>query len=268
MSMAPAPTAFNGRSVIAAALAAVSALGFATSYAGAPRDWLRHAISRTVEGEDRQAPAPMVARYAIDEGGAFTLDRSAGEALLKFEDSPEVWVLSPSHGPRGDVIYRNDVGELVLRATKLGGMTIFTSRRPGGSAAALAGPGSPLRLTPLGPAGLYQRLFQASVRCTRAAQHLVGFDALDANPASDGLIADAALVTMGAMIGLAARSDGKGLLARIGKVAFIEGVRPAAEMRGGVLTITVAPALGMAGRPSSERIISAFGGPRAALARF
>jgi hypothetical protein len=190
----------------------------------------------------------------MDAGGDFILDRTARTVLLKFDDSQEVWVLWPSRAPRGDVIYRNDVGEPILRATRLGGMTVFTSRRPSGSAAALSGASSSLRLAALGPVGLYQRLFQASVRCSRVAQHLVGFDALDATPASDGVIADAALVTAIAMATVASRPYGKSLLARVTKVSFAEGEHPEVALRGAVLSVTVAPKLGIAGRPSSERV--------------
>ncbi|HEY5072689.1 MAG TPA: DUF4908 domain-containing protein [Caulobacteraceae bacterium] len=260
--MAAASTALKRQALTLAALAAASIAGFAASsaYCGIAPNWLRNAI-RAERGEDRQAAAPVVARYGIDEGGVFIFDRSARRPLLKLEDGAEVWVLYPSRGPRGDVIYKNDMGEPVLRATKLGGMTVFTSRRPGGSAATLLGPSAPLRIAPLGPVGLYERLFQASVRSSRVAQHLVGFDALDANVGSDGLIADAALVAVGAMVSLAARPGGRSALARVGKVAFVEGGKPEVSMRAGVLMITVAPSRGLAGRPSSERIMSALGGP-------
>ena len=70
---------------------------------------------------------------------------------MKFEDSPEVWVLlAAARRPRGDMIYKNDLGEPVLRATRLGGVTVFTDQRPGAGRPALAGAGAPLRLAPWG----------------------------------------------------------------------------------------------------------------------
>ncbi len=257
--MAAADTAFDGRALTIAAFAAASALGFPhPSAAGAPA-WLRHALHRTQETAEWQAAPPPVARYTIDEGGVFILDRSARFTLIKFEDSPEVWVLYPARAPRGDIIYKNDMGEVVLRATKLGGMTVFTSRRPGGSAAALDGASVPLRIAPLGPAALYQRLFQTSIRCSKSANHLISIEALDVGPASDGLVGDAAIVTAEAMAELATRAEGRALLARVGKVAFVEGKGANANLRAGVLTITVAASQGPAGRPSSERIMRALG---------
>jgi hypothetical protein len=195
----------------------------------------------------------------MDDGGEFILDQEGREALIRFSDSPEVWALSRSRGPRGDIIYKNDISEPVLRATKLGGMTVFTPRRPEGAAAALVGPATPMRLAPLGPALLFQRLVQDSVRSSRAAQHQIEFDAPEVDPSSDGLIADAAAAVVEAMITLSMRPGGRAILARLGSVAIEQAARSAVVLRGRVVSITVNPALGFAGRPSSERILMALG---------
>ena len=252
--MAAAHTALHGRSPAVVALAVASLLGFTHVYAATAPAWLRHALHRPKHEAQGEAAAPPVGRYVIDEGGVFILDRTSRNPLIKFNDSSEVWVLFPSRAPRGDTLYKNDMGETVLRATRLGGMTVFTSHRPGGSAAAFEAGASPLKLAPLGPRALYDHLYQASVRYSRAAQHLIDIDALDIGAASDGLVADAAVVTDNAMTALSARPEGKALLARVVKVAFVEGDGPDVSMRGGILTVTVAAAQGLAGRPSSERI--------------
>jgi hypothetical protein len=147
----------------------------------------------------------------------------------------------------------------MLRATKLGGMTVFTPKRPEGAAAALIGPGTPLKLYSLGPVLLYHHLYQASVRSSRAAQHQIEFDAPDADPSSDGLIADTASIVIEAMVDLAGRPGGHAILARLGSIAIQTGNHPAVALRGRVVTISVDPALGFAGRPSSERILQALG---------
>ena len=259
LAMAPASLALRGKSAIAAALAAASVLGFGAPCDAAP-PFLRNALGLEHMDEGRAGASPQVARYMIDEGGVFVLDRSTGHPLLKFDDSPEIWVLSQARGPRGDIIYKNDLGETMLRATRLGGMTVFTAKRPAGSAAALSGATSPLRMPTLGPVVLYQRLFQASVRATRAAQHLVEFEAPDADAYSDALIADAAVVTVEAFVTIAGQPDGRALLSRIGKIAFIEGAKTSATLQGGVLTVTVSPKEGIAGRPSSRRILKCMSG--------
>jgi hypothetical protein len=245
----------GGRIMLAGALAVASVLALSGGASAAAPAWLKRAFAL-----HRARPAaPTVERFSIDSGGGFTLDRSLGRPLLKFDDSPEVWALTASRGPRGDLIYLNDSGQPVLRTTRLGGVTVFTARRPEGSAAAESGAGAPLRLASIGPERLYQRLVQASARCSRAAQHLIAFDVPDADPGSDGVIADAAGVASEAIVALAAHYGGRTLLAHVTKVEIETGRLPGATLRGGVIYVTVAPPQGVAGRPSSERILVSIG---------
>ncbi|MFN3583612.1 MAG: DUF4908 domain-containing protein [Pseudomonadota bacterium] len=242
---------------IAAALLGVVALGFALLGFAQPasaQTGLRQGLFGKPAGAGRQVQAPPVARYVSEDGQIFVLDRTQGRPLLKFEDSPEVWALKAQPAPRGDVIYKNDLGEPMLRATRLGGVTVFTDARPDGAAAALAGDGPPLRLSPLSPQALLERLAQASLRASRAARRTILFEA-EATPASSALIADAATVTSVAVVRMSRRKDGRTLLAQFRKVLLIEGQRASADIEDQVLKITVAPAQGLAGRPSSERIV-------------
>ena len=204
--------------------------------------------------------SPATGRYETDEGGIFIFDRSAPRPLLKFEDDPEIWVLQPAPGPRGDVIYRNDLGEEMLRATSLGGMTVFTEKRPDGSPAALDGASPPLRVAPLSPAGLFNRFYQASVRVSRAAQHPIGFETReDAEPATAAAIGDAALVASEALIDMSASPKGKALLARLAGVVIAQGGKPTVSMQHGSLVVTIVPNQGVFGRPSSRLIERAAG---------
>ena len=203
---------------------------------------------------------PVIGRYQTDEGGVFVLDRSTPRPLLKFGDNPEIWALQPARGPRGDTIYRNDLGEEMLRATRMGGMTVFTETRPDGSAAALDGASSPLRMGSLTSEALYSHLFQAMVRTSRAAQHQIEFAAgKDPDPATSALIADTAMVISQALIEMASRPINKGVVTRIMGVVIVAGPKPAVALQRGVLTVTIAPSDGFAGRPSSRWIERAAG---------
>lgn len=248
------PTA-SRKTVLLALLAALAA-GFAAP--AAAQEGLRHGLFGKHAGSGRAA-TPPVARYVSEDGQTFVLDRTQSRPLLKFEDSPEVWALHSMPAPRGDVIYKNDLGEPVLRATRLGGVTLFTAARPAGTAAALAGDGPPLRLAPLGPQALLERLAQASLRASRAARRTILFEA-EATPASSALIADAATVTSVAVVRMSRRKDGRAALAQFRKVLLVEGRKASAEIDDGVLKITVAPSQGLAGRPSSGRIIKTTAG--------
>lgn len=240
-----------------AALAAAGLAGLASPAWAGPEN-----LRENLFGERQMAPgrntSPPIARYVSQEGDVFVLDRSQNRPLLKFQDSPEVWALKPQPAPRGDIIYKNDLGEPVLRATRLGGLTLFTEDRPGGTAAALAGGGPALRLPALGPQALLERLAQASARATRAARRLIPFEA-DASPASSALVADAALVASEAVIRMSKKPGGLSLINRFNKVALVEGRKPGASVHQGVMHITITPGDGLAGRPSSDRIMAAAG---------
>jgi hypothetical protein len=202
---------------------------------------------------------PPAGRWQADPGDAFILDRSNARPLLRFDSSPEIWVLQVVPAPRGDVIYKNDSGRSMLRATMVGGMTLFTPQRPAGSAAAYAGAAPPLRfMQPLGPTGLFRVLAQSSVRASRAAQHLIGMDTeWDADSA--WLQADAAVVAAEAFVRMAEMPNGRRLMARVASITIVAGARPGARLAGGTLTLTITPRMGIAGRPSSDRIIQAIG---------
>jgi len=156
------------------------------------------------------------------------------------------------------MIYKNDLGEPVLRATRLGGLTIFTEHRPDGEAAALVGIASPLKLAIMGPAAFGYRLAEASDRASRVARRIIVFGA-DATPTSAPLIADAALVTSAALVRIGKRSDGRQLLDRILRVELIEGPKASVQLSDGVLLVVVVPPQGLAGRPSSDRILQVAG---------
>jgi len=240
----------------------VAALAAAGGLACAPQALAGPEVLREGLFGDRPSPgrsvSPPVARYVSQDGDGFVLDRSQPRAFLKFDDSPEVWALHPQPAPRGDVIYKNDLGEPMLRATRLGGLTIFTAERPGGSPAAMSGGGLTLRLPAMGPQALLERLAQASAKATRAARRLIPFEA-DASPASSAVVADAAMVAAEAVVRMSRRPDGKGLLARFKKVKLVEGRKPSAVVHGSEMRITVAPGEGLAGRPSSDKIMQAAG---------
>lgn len=246
------------------AIVAALVLGCAALGAGAPAhaddlgSVLRDGLFGSPPNTSRRAATPMVAHYVAETGDEFVLDRSAPQPLLRFDDDSEVWALQPQSGPRGDIIYKNDLGVTVLRATKLGGLTLFTHERPEGAAVAVEGETSPIRLAPMGPSALLQRLAQASARASRAAQRLVSVGA-DATPQSAALIADAAMVAADAMVRISKTSGGRGTLNRIEKIFVAQGKKPSASVQNGVLVVTVRPDMGIAGRPSSERVAMAMG---------
>jgi hypothetical protein len=72
-------------------------------------------------------------------------------------------------------------------------------------------------------------------------------------------VADAAMVTAEAVVRLAGQPEGRRVLNGVSKVTLVEGRRPGASLRAGVILITITPEDGLAGRPSSDRILAAAG---------
>ncbi|ATQ41716.1 DUF4908 domain-containing protein [Caulobacter mirabilis] len=237
--------------ILAAALALLSLAASPALAQGSLKDFL---FGERADQTQRRPAAPPVARYVSETGEGFILDRSSGKPLLKFESSYEVWALQPEVGPRGDINYKNDLGQIILRATKLGGFTLFTRKRPSGSSAEVMGAAPALRLKPVSPLALYQLMRLSSARASKASGRVIAFEA-DATPASSPLIADASVIASEAIVRLSSTPKGRVQLEKIGKVVIVEGARPSVVLKNGVLLIVVTPDDGMAGRPSSDRII-------------
>ena len=241
------------RALLACAVLSLGAAIGTPTLGAAP---LSFSEAMTGQRAGERTETPVIGRYQTDEGGEFVLDRSARPPLLKFGDNPEIWVLQPAPGPRGDTIYRNDLGEEMLRATRMGGMTVFTETRPDGSAAAFDGASPPLRIPPaMSAEALESRLFQDMIHTSRVTQHQIGFAAgKDPNPGTSALMADTAMIVSQALIEMAGRPGNKGIVTRIMEVMIIVGPRPAVALERGVLTVTITPSAGLNGRPSSRWI--------------
>lgn len=234
----------------------VAAVSVPASSAGA-QTRLGHGQGQGMFGARGRAEiSPPVAKYVGADERGFVLDRSSRTPLLRFDGSSEVWVLRPAPGPRGDVIYKDDLGRQVVRASRLGGLTVFTADQPAGMPAALAGQAGSLWPSAISPAALFQHFALQSRRVYRGTRRKLSFETVqDATPATATLLADAATVTAEAITRFNSRKGENGRMARLRSVRFSTGARPAVAVEGTALTITVAPGEGLAGRPSSERIV-------------
>jgi hypothetical protein len=212
-------------------------------------------------GESRGAANPPVARYVAGEGGrSFIFDRLAvaPDALLKFDDEPEVWVLEPSPAPGGGKIYRNDAGERVLRVSSLGGLTLYTPRATEGVAVSILGDADELLPPPVTPPdAMLLRAVQAAARAGRASQHQITFSTSQMPPQWTPIFAEAFNIAADAIVKLSRQKQAKAILAKLDTVQFMAGSRADVSVNGAVMTITLAPSKGFAGRPSSNRIMKA-----------
>ena len=196
---------------------------------------------------------PPTGRYVADSGEAFVLDRSGQRPLLRFDQREETWVLRPTAAPRGDVIYRNDAGDQILRVTPGGGMTIYTPRAPGGSPASLSGPGQSLAPPTLGPFLLFQLMERRSAMISQALGRLVEINL--SGERSEALCVEALVVTTEAVIRIARSPTARQHLSQLRSITILEGGRTSVTYARGQLIVVVNPDEGMAGRPSSARVI-------------
>jgi hypothetical protein len=232
---------------------------FASAQAQPPRT-LREAMVGTVaeDGRDRER-APITARYVSEKGASFVFDRSGPTPLLQFDRGLEIWALHAAPGPRGDLIYKNDLGQPVLRISRLGGLTLFTQENPDGMPAALVAAARPFRVPGLTPSQVLQILAHSSERASRAARRVVTFEAgvrgQEVTASTAYLVADAAGIAAEAIYRLSLTPRGRVALTRVTGVKVLYGPRPTARLREGVLEVIVTPRMGMAGRPSSGVIM-------------
>jgi len=209
---------------------------------------------------------PPPGRYVSDSGEAFTLDRAGQRPLLRFDRRDETWVLRPTAAPRGDVIYRNDAGQQIMRVTPGGGITVYTARAPGGSPASYAGPGENLAPPTLGPAQLFQLMTRRSAMLSQTMGRLIQIN-VETGEAAEGLTVEALILSTDAVLRIARSPTNRSTLSQLRRIVIVEGPRATVTYFRGDLRIVVAPAQGVAGRPSSARVIRAFLPPETASTR-
>ncbi|HEY4031656.1 MAG TPA: DUF4908 domain-containing protein [Caulobacteraceae bacterium] len=209
-------------------------------------------------GESRGAANPSVARYVASVGGrSFTFDRSAAapDALLKFDDDSEVWVLEASPAPGGGKIYRNDAGDRVLQVTCLGGLTLYVNK-PEGDPVAILGDAEELLPPPVtAPDAMLLRAVQAAARAGRASQHQITFTTSQMPPQATPIFLESFSIAADAIVKLSRQKQAKPFLAKLDTVQFLIGPRPDVSLNGSTMIVTLTPAKGFAGRPSSNRIM-------------
>ncbi|HRE45829.1 MAG TPA: DUF4908 domain-containing protein [Terricaulis sp.] len=188
-------------------------------------------------------------RYATPDGGVrFVFDRTgARAALLRFDGDDEVHVLLPEMGSRGDEIYRNEDGSIMLRVTAQGGVTVYTRQIRTGAAASELASVAPITPQAVAAAQLNERVRLLQIRAARAVGEPVQFVVpAQMSAAVAGLVVDAAERV--------AEGLTQAPLTGVRRVVISLGRQPAAALRGEVLYVQVAPEMGYAGRPSSNAI--------------
>lgn len=251
-----ATTGVGARLLQGAGLAlAVACLASAVEAEAQTRSNVQAEQSRAIRDQTVTRTTPPPGRYVSEAGQSFVLDQAGSLTLLRFERSTETWALRPSSAPRGDTIYRNDAGEQVLRVTTGGGITVYTTRTPGGSPVSRSGPPVSLEPPSLGPVQMFNLMARRSGMVSEAMGRLVRIN-LDGQE-SEALCIEALIVTTDAVVRIARSPSARPFLDRLRSITIVEGQRSSVTYSGGDLRVVVDPRRGIGGRPSSARVIRA-----------
>lgn len=187
-------------------------------------------------------------RYSTPDGIRFVFDRSGGRAaLVRFEGDPEVHVLRPAMAAGGGEIYQTEDGAVMLRVTPHGGIIIYTRTMRTGSPVSEVSRVAPLMPESVAFAEMQERFRRLQAQARRRVGQTVTF-AVPSRMSAEaaGVVLDAA---ERAAEGLAAAP-----MTSVRHVIINIGRTPALALRGDTLLIQVNPALGYAGRPSSNTV--------------
>lgn len=206
---------------------------------------------------DPDAAAPQAAAYSAGDGRLrFVLDRSRPRfVLMQFAGDPEVWALRPSWGPRGDEFLTNDVGDVMVRISSLGGITVYGPLGANGGPASLQGRASALA-SPKQKSGTLQNIVEGSLRWFERVSHpSIRVEAAAGLPPA---LVHEALERVAAGMSRLPRGWFGQPRRLVRRVRVDRASEPSARLAGRELFISVTPGWGYAGRPSSAAVQRAF----------
>ncbi len=261
-----------------AGLAMASAEALAQNYTLAQQREANPFSALVGERRERRADRPRgeVERYVLAaDNRAFLIESRSRTARVKFlcgpEDprlgcsldpaapAPEIYLLTVTRGPRGDVIFKNADGVTYLRIASYGGATVYWPGDPAGSAASKSfGDDHAIELE--------AAEFETAARRAKFATAIVS--ALTGSPitfdlvapaqeagANASVLADAIVRTAIGVSAVAGDATGARILGeRINRVAFEAGTAPSARFEDNALVIRYVPDRGIAGRMSSRAV--------------
>ena len=225
----------------------------------------------------RRASGGEVERYVLASDDRAFLFENEGEAArvtflcgdgdprldCQLDDvgpAPEIYLLHPTRGPRGDMIYKNIEGETFLRIASYGGATVFWPGAGRGFAASKSfGDDRSLRLPQFDFAVASRRAQAATAVVSALAGAPIIFD-VGSVPTTEGsnatVLADVVIRAANGVHAVADDPTGARIIAsRINKVSFIVDESPSVTMNEGVMEIRYVPNADIAGRPSTATIV-------------
>lgn len=173
--------------------------------------------------------------------------------------SPEIYELSATRAPRGDVIYKNALDETLLRIAAYGGATVYWPGESRGVAASKSfGDDRPLTLGFVDRETAVRRAQGAAAQISAMTGSPIYFDisAAGSTPGENAaVLADAIVTAAKGVAEVASDETGAAVVAaRIKRVTFLPSSDPEVSLGGSVLEIRYVPNQDINGRLSSARI--------------
>lgn len=261
------------------AVAAAAASLFAAAGAQNPAlraDPFSALVGKRQPAEERLAANVAVERYVVaTDDRVFLFQSARGEGRMKFlcgqtdrrlsclidrvNPAEEIHLLTASRVSRGDVVWRNQEGETLLRVAAYGGVTVFWPGDARGQAASKSfGEDPPLTLDQATIETARSRAQAATALISAKVGAPVIFDIGDPGPDARGgasVLADAVVRAADGMNMVAEDPTGARVIAsRIRHVRLMPAASPTLALDKDELTVGYYPSGDVAGRPSSARV--------------
>jgi hypothetical protein len=203
---------------------------------------------------------PRIAHYSSEYARVgFVLDRSGELAKLRFDGSEEIFVLRWQPAAGGDRLLVRDDGEVVLRVSGLGGMTLFTPENRRGIPVGPDGAASPLAPAPpaIGSVRDIAGRIMAQLRAETGKEIVfeANWGAASGDEGARGILFDAIRNAGTALFEISRTAPGRtGITNYLRRVRFMQARFPSITLQGDMLIIAFSVEQGLAGRPSSHAI--------------
>lgn len=218
------------------------------------RAMANRAAMREFYDQRTQWKAPILRFETMDGRPAFVLDRSGPRPLFRYSWGGEVLVLREVHTTRGDLLYKNDQGDVVLRRHRVGDATLFPQGRSRGVAAWASGPALAIQPQPVNTEILRRDLADIAGQLAVLLNQNMTISASGASPETAWIYDEAAanfLASVRRMVRIAKPGPP---LTRIRQIDIVQGENPESNLQETIFTLSVNPALGFSGRMSSLEI--------------
>ncbi len=207
-------------------------------------------------------PLPADGLYVANDTVPFLLQNSGPYVKLRFAGSDEIFYLSNEPAPLGGRVLKYDTGEVALKVSGWGGVTLYTEQVRSGMPAEREGDIAEFNPLPMRARDIRQFAAALAQELLIKSDLAIGFtadwaDLSKRDAASDErrtLASDAMRNATYAILKLARQGMHSALDKGLHIIRVLQAPKPEVRLQRGVLTVSYAPQEGSSGRPSSLAI--------------